>query len=98
MWNMNWLQVIWENEESLAVGVPHLIYISREKRPKHQHHFKAGAMNVLVINYLIYYKSKIIITSMYKHDQVIIFGTDESVRSDNKCTIYVKRGLWLLRK
>nr|GMC70593.1 cellulose synthase-like protein H1 [Ipomoea batatas] len=41
------IKVIWENEESLAVGVPHLIYISREKRPKHQHHFKAGAMNVL---------------------------------------------------
>ncbi|CAN6452544.1 unnamed protein product [Victoria cruziana] len=27
--------------------VPHLIYISREKRPSHRHHFKAGAMNVL---------------------------------------------------
>lgn len=29
-------------------GVPRLVYISREKRPKHLHHFKAGAMNVLV--------------------------------------------------
>ncbi|KAG0499716.1 hypothetical protein HPP92_004407 [Vanilla planifolia] len=28
-------------------GVPHLVYVSREKRPKHGHHFKAGAMNVL---------------------------------------------------
>ncbi|KAA8524718.1 hypothetical protein F0562_011141 [Nyssa sinensis] len=28
-------------------GLPHLVYISREKRPKHPHHFKAGAMNVL---------------------------------------------------
>ncbi|XVE72412.1 hypothetical protein DITRI_Ditri11bG0037500 [Diplodiscus trichospermus] len=27
--------------------VPHLVYISREKRPKQPHHFKAGAMNVL---------------------------------------------------
>ncbi|XP_031500597.1 cellulose synthase-like protein H1 isoform X3 [Nymphaea colorata] len=27
--------------------VPHLIYVSREKRPSHAHHFKAGAMNVL---------------------------------------------------
>ncbi|XP_031501463.1 cellulose synthase-like protein H1 [Nymphaea colorata] len=27
--------------------VPHLIYLSREKRPSHAHHFKAGAMNVL---------------------------------------------------
>ncbi|XP_074365568.1 cellulose synthase-like protein H1 isoform X1 [Apium graveolens] len=31
-------------EESV---VPHLVYISREKQPKHPHHFKAGAMNVL---------------------------------------------------
>ncbi|KAL8088060.1 hypothetical protein AgCh_037994 [Apium graveolens] len=28
-------------------GVPHLVYISREKRPKKAHHFKAGAMNSL---------------------------------------------------
>ncbi|KAG4985673.1 hypothetical protein AAZX31_12G092700 [Glycine max] len=41
------IQVIWENNESLADGLPHLIYISREKRPKQPHHFKAGAMNVL---------------------------------------------------
>ncbi|CAN6241757.1 unnamed protein product [Urochloa humidicola] len=27
--------------------IPSLIYISREKSPRHQHHFKAGAMNVL---------------------------------------------------
>ncbi|KAF3780513.1 Cellulose synthase-like protein B3 [Nymphaea thermarum] len=30
--------------------VPHLIYVSREKRPSHAHHFKAGAMNVLVLD------------------------------------------------
>ncbi|XP_020234230.1 cellulose synthase-like protein H1 [Cajanus cajan] len=41
------IQVIWENKEQLADGLPHLIYISREKRPKQPHHFKAGAMNVL---------------------------------------------------
>nr|XP_017256655.1 PREDICTED: cellulose synthase-like protein H1 [Daucus carota subsp. sativus] len=28
-------------------GMPHLVYISREKRPKKPHHFKAGAMNAL---------------------------------------------------
>ncbi|KAK1389054.1 Cellulose synthase [Heracleum sosnowskyi] len=28
-------------------GVPHLVYISREKRPKKPHYFKAGAMNAL---------------------------------------------------
>ncbi|XAR55359.1 Cellulose synthase (UDP-forming), partial [Bertholletia excelsa] len=41
------VKVIWENREAVSNGVPHLIYISREKRPKHPHHFKAGAMNVL---------------------------------------------------
>ncbi|PSS16128.1 Cellulose synthase-like protein [Actinidia chinensis var. chinensis] len=41
------IKVIWENKEGVANEVPHLIYISREKRPKYPHHFKAGAMNVL---------------------------------------------------
>ncbi|KAI4322516.1 hypothetical protein L6164_022202 [Bauhinia variegata] len=41
------IKVIWENKESDTDDLPHLIYISREKRPKHPHHFKAGAMNVL---------------------------------------------------
>ncbi|KAK7324813.1 hypothetical protein VNO77_28670 [Canavalia gladiata] len=41
------IKVIWENKEGLSDGVPHLIYISREKRPEHPHHYKAGAMNVL---------------------------------------------------
>ncbi|MQL94632.1 hypothetical protein Taro_027290 [Colocasia esculenta] len=42
------VKVIWENSDGLPDGVPHLIYVSREKRPKHPHHYKAGAMNVLV--------------------------------------------------
>ncbi|CAK9148836.1 unnamed protein product [Ilex paraguariensis] len=41
------IKVIWENKEDLPNGLPHLVYISREKLPKHPHHFKAGAMNVL---------------------------------------------------
>ncbi|KEH29713.1 putative cellulose synthase (UDP-forming) [Medicago truncatula] len=41
------IKVIWENKEMAEDGLPHLIYISREKRPKQPHHFKAGAMNVL---------------------------------------------------
>ncbi|KAF8014564.1 hypothetical protein BT93_H0398 [Corymbia citriodora subsp. variegata] len=28
--------------------MPRLIYVSREKRPSHHHHFKAGALNVLL--------------------------------------------------
>ncbi|XP_010556996.1 PREDICTED: cellulose synthase-like protein B3 isoform X2 [Tarenaya hassleriana] len=39
------VKVIWENNSESEV--PHLVYISREKRPKHSHHYKAGAMNVL---------------------------------------------------
>ncbi|XP_019453796.1 PREDICTED: cellulose synthase-like protein H1 isoform X2 [Lupinus angustifolius] len=41
------IRVIWDKKEGLSNGLPHLIYISREKRPNHPHHFKAGAMNVL---------------------------------------------------
>ncbi|XP_023512253.1 cellulose synthase-like protein H1 [Cucurbita pepo subsp. pepo] len=41
------IKVIWENKEARIDGLPHLIYVSREKKPKHQHHYKAGAMNVL---------------------------------------------------
>ncbi|KAF9688280.1 hypothetical protein SADUNF_Sadunf02G0181200 [Salix dunnii] len=41
------LQVVWENKGGISDELPHLIYISREKRPKHPHHYKAGAMNVL---------------------------------------------------
>ncbi|XP_027348343.1 cellulose synthase-like protein G2 [Abrus precatorius] len=40
-------------QESIIDGVdnvkmPHLVYVSREKRPSHPHHFKAGALNVLL--------------------------------------------------
>lgn len=28
--------------------LPKLVYVSREKRPGHQHHKKAGAMNAMV--------------------------------------------------
>ncbi|GMH11024.1 hypothetical protein Nepgr_012865 [Nepenthes gracilis] len=41
------IKVIWENTEAGEDGVPHLVYISREKRPNCPHHYKAGAMNVL---------------------------------------------------
>ncbi|XP_061962469.1 cellulose synthase-like protein H1 [Populus nigra] len=41
------IKVIRENEAGLSDALPHLIYISREKRPKHPHRYKAGAMNVL---------------------------------------------------
>ncbi|PKI62218.1 hypothetical protein CRG98_017352 [Punica granatum] len=43
------VKIIWENKETAPDGLPHLIYISREKRPKHHHHYKAGAMNALIL-------------------------------------------------
>lgn len=45
-------QVILENKDGISDGLPHLIYISREKRPEYPHNYKAGAMNVLVMSYL----------------------------------------------
>ncbi|KDP24850.1 hypothetical protein JCGZ_24444 [Jatropha curcas] len=41
------IKIMWENKEGLSNGLAHLIYVSREKRPNHPHHYKAGAMNVL---------------------------------------------------
>lgn len=43
------VKVIWENKkDGSSIFLPHLVYISREKRPNHSHKYKAGAMNVLV--------------------------------------------------
>ncbi|XP_022140588.1 cellulose synthase-like protein H1 isoform X1 [Momordica charantia] len=41
------VKILWENKEGHGDEVPHLVYVSREKRPKYSHNFKAGAMNVL---------------------------------------------------
>ncbi|CAI0550827.1 unnamed protein product [Linum tenue] len=44
------IKVIWENKYDTWAGeegLPHLVYISREKHPEHPHHYRAGAMNVL---------------------------------------------------
>ncbi|XP_031499407.1 cellulose synthase-like protein H1 isoform X3 [Nymphaea colorata] len=41
------VKIINEHKGRQDDKVPHLIYVSREKRPSHAHHFKAGAMNVL---------------------------------------------------
>lgn len=35
-------------EMNEARNMPLLVYVSREKRPSHPHHFKAGALNALV--------------------------------------------------
>ncbi|KAL9244748.1 hypothetical protein vseg_018483 [Gypsophila vaccaria] len=36
------------SNEISKVELPSLIYVSREKRPQHSHHFKAGAINALL--------------------------------------------------
>ncbi|KAM5580594.1 cellulose synthase-like protein H1 [Rosa sericea] len=41
------IKVILENKQRVSNGLPHLVYVAREKRPNHPHHYKAGAMNVL---------------------------------------------------
>ncbi|KAF0893831.1 hypothetical protein E2562_029714 [Oryza meyeriana var. granulata] len=42
------MKILWDNSKSrIGEGFPHLIYVSREKNPRHHHHYKAGAMNVL---------------------------------------------------
>ncbi|KAI9094267.1 hypothetical protein K1719_026849 [Acacia pycnantha] len=41
------IKVILESKEGQSDGLPHLVYISREKRPEQPHNYKAGAMNVL---------------------------------------------------
>ncbi|KAK7272278.1 hypothetical protein RJT34_28775 [Clitoria ternatea] len=41
------VKVILENKDGVSDDLPHLIYISREKRPHDPHNYKAGAMNVL---------------------------------------------------
>ncbi|KAL1189485.1 Cellulose synthase-like protein E1 [Cardamine amara subsp. amara] len=35
-------------EEKTRETIPTLVYLSREKRPQHHHHFKAGAMNAML--------------------------------------------------
>ncbi|CAH8347202.1 unnamed protein product [Eruca vesicaria subsp. sativa] len=42
------LQILVDGRKKNTVTVPTLVYLSREKRPEHHHHFKAGSMNALI--------------------------------------------------
>ncbi|KFK35562.1 hypothetical protein AALP_AA4G007000 [Arabis alpina] len=42
------LQILVDGREDNAIGIPTLVYLSREKRPEHHHHYKAGSMNALL--------------------------------------------------
>ena len=49
-------QILIDGRDGKAVDVegqplPTLVYLSREKRSKYHHNFKAGAMNTLVCDY-----------------------------------------------
>ncbi|OMO95532.1 Cellulose synthase [Corchorus olitorius] len=48
--NIQIIQEYYSNEEfeDDKVKMPLLVYVAREKRPSHHHHFKAGALNVLL--------------------------------------------------
>ncbi|TQE01531.1 hypothetical protein C1H46_012894 [Malus baccata] len=41
------IKVIWETKERISNGLPHMVYVAREKHPNHSHRYKAGAMNTL---------------------------------------------------
>jgi len=45
-----YVKVVWENKGGVGdeKEIPHIIYISREKRPNYVHNQKCGAMNFLV--------------------------------------------------
>ncbi|ANM66819.1 cellulose synthase-like B6 [Arabidopsis thaliana] len=49
------VKVVWENKGGVGdeKEVPHLVYISREKRPNYLHHYKTGAMNFLVNDFYL---------------------------------------------
>lgn len=53
-----------ENRDQDLKEMPLLVYIAREKRPGHPHHFKGGALNILVNSLYtsdnLFYCSKII--------------------------------------
>ena len=43
-----YIQVIYENKGDKDDILPHVICVAREKWPNINHHYKAGAMNVMV--------------------------------------------------
>jgi hypothetical protein len=56
-----YIQVIYENKGDKDDILPHVVYVAREKRPNINHHYKAGAMNVMVILFLTDYHYPILL-------------------------------------
>ncbi|CAN6933423.1 unnamed protein product [Brassica oleracea] len=42
------LQILIDGRKDNTIAIPTLVYLSREKRPEHHHHYKAGSMNALL--------------------------------------------------
>ncbi|KAH9606225.1 hypothetical protein KSS87_010272 [Heliosperma pusillum] len=60
-----------KDDQSAEVNLPSLIYVAREKRPNHPHHFKAGAINALLrVSGIITNSPYILVldTDMYSND------------------------------
>lgn len=65
--------IIWNEGDSN--GLPILIYVAREKRHEHNHHYKAGAMNVLVTKCFEcnYYDIQILWNTLASHFNINFF-------------------------
>ena len=70
MESMFYIQVIYENQGDKDDILPHLVYVAREKRLKINHHYKAGAMNVMVIILLINYCLSIFLYYVFYKDRI----------------------------
>ncbi|XP_074278914.1 cellulose synthase-like protein G2 [Silene latifolia] len=78
-----------KDDQSAEVNLPSLIYVAREKRPNHPHHFKAGAINALLrVSGVISNSPYILVldSDMYSNDpssarQSMCFHLDPSISS-----------------
>ncbi|KAJ4813732.1 Cellulose synthase-like protein [Rhynchospora pubera] len=87
------IQVLLESSKDKDVAghvMPNLIYVSREKRPKSPHHFKAGALNTMVRVSSVLTNAPIILTidcDMYSTDptsphRALCYFLDPAISSD----------------
>ncbi|GJN27625.1 hypothetical protein PR202_gb15665 [Eleusine coracana subsp. coracana] len=87
------IKVLWDNSKRSTVEevLPSLVYISREKSPRHHHHFKAGAMNVLTRVSAVLTNAPIMLNvdcdmftnnpQVVLHAMCLLLGFDDEVRS-----------------
>ncbi|EOA12062.1 hypothetical protein CARUB_v10007966mg, partial [Capsella rubella] len=70
------VKVVWENKAGVGdeKEVPHLVYVSREKRPNCLHHYKTGAMNYLYISFAYLFNPPITILKSLRFEQLRVSG------------------------